>query len=100
MRKQLGRVILAAGTVAAALGLAIPAAVASGTWTVTGGPNFTATGTVKISDGANSFTCTATASGTVNDESHGTNTAFFTITKFTLTNCKGSFSSTGMGSNK
>jgi hypothetical protein len=100
MRKQLGRAILAAGTVVAALGLAIPAALASGTWTVSGGPNFTGHGTVTLTDVTTkvSFTCTITLAGTVTNQTHSTNTAIGRITTVTLSNCTGPPGSTVTGS--
>jgi hypothetical protein len=106
MRKQLARTILATGTIAAAMGLAVPAAMAAGTWTVTGGTSFTATAssgtTFTLTDTtANlSFTCTVgTGSGTVTDESSGTNTAIGSITASTFGSsskkCSGPLGSTG-----
>lgn len=76
MRKQLRRAILVTGTVAAVLGLGVPAALASGGFT--GGPNFTwmqargATFTLNDTSTGTGFTCmvsngagTVTGSGTL-----------------------------------
>ncbi len=78
MRKQLAKTLLVAGTAVAALGLAVPAAMAAGTWTVTGGASFTSaqsTGTTfTLSDSTSglSFTCTVgTGTGSVNVQSGG-----------------------------
>ena len=86
MRKQLIRTLLVAGTAVAAMGLAVPAAVASGTWTVTGGPSYTATAssgtTFTLKDTTNSatFTCTVgTAAGSVTDQTSGAS-PFGTVT--------------------
>ncbi len=75
MRKQLIRAVLAAGSVAAAITLAAPPAMAAGTWTVTGGTTWTGTqsaGTIITQTDTTSglsFTCTkATFSGTVINE--------------------------------
>jgi hypothetical protein len=105
MRKQLAGTILAAGTATAALCLAIPAAMAAGTLTVTGGPNFTAVQapgtTFTLTDTTKNltFTCTmATAAGTVVDQTHSSNTAVGTVTSSTFGNsahpCTGPFGST------
>ena len=58
MRKQFARTILVAGTVAAAVGFAAPAALAAGTWTVTGGTNFT-----SAASSGTTFTLTDTTAG-------------------------------------
>jgi len=105
MRKQLARTILAAGTAAVVLSLAVPPAMAAGTWTVTGGPNFTAkpaTGaTFKLTDGANSFTCTAaSAAGSVTDQSKSTNTNIGSVTASSFTSCTGAFNSKGSDTQK
>lgn len=105
MRKQLTRAILVTGTVAAAVGLAVPAAMAAGTWTVTGGQNFTSAqasgATFKLADGSNSFTCTvASGSGSVKDQSMSTNTQIGSITAASFSSCSGSFSSKGSDSQK
>ncbi|HET9899200.1 MAG TPA: hypothetical protein VFQ44_30105 [Streptosporangiaceae bacterium] len=106
MRKQLIRTLLAAGTTAAALTLAVPAAMAAGTWTVTGGPSFTsaaATGTTfTLSDTTSglSFTCTVGASvGTVTVQNGSTNTAIGHVTSSSFGSsahkCNGPLGSTG-----
>lgn len=111
MHRQLARTIFVTGTVAAALGLAIPAAMAAGTWTVSGGTNFTSkastgtTFTLKDTTANLSFTCTVgTGSGTVTDETHGTKTAIGSIKASTFgsstTKCKGPLGSTGTDTQK
>ncbi len=91
MRKQIVRAFLVTGTVTAALTLSVPAAMATGTWTVTGGPKFTsaaASGTTfTLSDTTSglSFTCTVgTAAGTVTDQSMNANTVIGSITSSTF----------------
>ncbi len=101
MRRQLISTFLAAGAIAVAMTLSSPAAMAAGTWTVTGGPSYTATqaaGTTftqrDVTSGV-SFTCTlATARGTVVDETMGTVTSVGTFTGFTFTHCTGPLGST------
>jgi len=106
MRKQLARTLLVAGTAVVAMGLAVPAALAAGTWTVTGGTNFTSAAsagtTFTLSDTTHSasFTCTVgTGTGTVTDESGGANTAIGSITAATFGSsahkCSGPLGSTG-----
>lgn len=105
MRKRLGT-SLAAGTLAAALCLASPPAMAAGTWTVTGGPSFTGTvssgTTFTLADTTSglSFTCTVvTATGTVTDQSGGANTAIGHVTSITF-KCQGPLGSTATGTQK
>jgi len=105
MRKQLARTILAAGTVAAVLSLTVPAAMASGTWTVSGGANFTSaqsagtTFTLKDTTANLSFSCTkGTGAGSVTDQSMSTNTAIGSITSSGFSSCTGAFGSTGSDS--
>lgn len=111
MRKQLARTLLAAGTVAAVLSLTVPAAMAAGTWTVTGGPNFTSaassgsTFTLNDTTKSLSFSCTVgTGTGSVTDQSMSTNTAIGSITASTFGSsthkCSGAFGSTGTSSQK
>jgi hypothetical protein len=111
MRKQLARTLLVAGTVAAAVGLAAPAALAAGTWTVTGGTNFTSAASSGTSftltdvTARASFTCSVgTGTGTVTDETSGTNTAVGSITAATFGSsahkCTGPLGSTGTDSQK
>ncbi len=106
MRQQLAGPLLAAGIIAAALSLSVPAAMAAGTSTVTGGPNFTAVQapgtTITLTDSTSglTFTCTvATAAGTVTDQSMSANTAIGSITSLTLgsatAKCHGPLGSTG-----
>jgi hypothetical protein len=104
MRKQLMKAILAAGTVAAALSLGVPAAFAVTTFSVSGGTNFTSTAasgtTFTLTNGSNNFTCTVGSSaGTVTDQSHSTNTKIGTVTSASFgsstTPCHGPFSSSG-----
>ncbi len=111
MRKQLLRTLLVAGTAAAAVSLAVPAAMAAGNWTVTGGANFTSTAaagtTFTLSDTTSglSFTCTVgTGTGTVHDQPSGPNTAVGTITAATFGSaahkCNGPLGSTGTDTQK
>jgi len=111
MRKQLLRTLLVAGTTAAAVSLAVPAAMAAGNWTVTGGANFTSAAaagtTFTLSDTTSglSFTCTVgTGAGTVNDQPSGPNTVIGTITASTFGSsahkCNGPLSSTGTDTQK
>jgi hypothetical protein len=111
MRKQLPRTILVAGTIAAAMGLAVPATMAASTWTVTGGTNFTSaassgtTFTLSDTTAGLSFTCTVgTGTGTVTDESSGTKTAIGSITASTFGSsskkCSGPLGSTGTDTQK
>jgi hypothetical protein len=111
MRKQLARTVLVAGTIAAAMGLAVPAAMAASTWTVTGGTNFTSaassgtTFTLSDTTAGLSFTCTVgTGTGTVTDESSGTKTAIGSITASTFGSsskkCSGPLGSTGTDTQK
>jgi len=111
MRKQLARTLLAAGTVTAVLSLTVPAAMAAGTWTVTGGPNFTSAAssgtTFTLNDTTKnlSFSCTVgTGTGKVTDQSMSTNTAIGSITASTFGSsshkCSGAFGSTGTSSQK
>jgi hypothetical protein len=110
MRKQLARTFLVAGTAIAAMGLAVPAALAAGTWTVTGGPSFTSaasTGTTfTLTDTTHSatFTCTVgTAAGTVTDQTSGPS-PFGSITASTFGSaahkCSGPLGSTGTSTQK
>lgn len=111
MRTKLTKTIFATGTVAAALCLGIPAAMAAGTWTVSGGTTFTSkassgtTFTLKDVTASQTFTCTVgTAKGTVTDETKGTKTAIGKITASTFgsstTKCKGPLGSTGTDTQK
>src|ERR1700691_6721863 len=111
MRKQLARTVLVAGTIAEAMGLAVPAAMAASTWTVTGGTNFTSaassgtTFTLSDTTAGLSFTCTVgTGTGTVTDESSGTKTAIGSITASTFGSsskkCSGPLGSTGTDTQK
>lgn len=106
MRKQLARTLLVAGTAVAAMGLAVPAAMASGTWTVTGGTSFTSaassgtTFTLTDATSSTSFTCTVgTGTGTVVNQSGSANTAVGSITASTFGSsahkCSGPLGSTG-----
>ncbi len=105
MRKRLSRALLAAGTVTAALCLAVPVALAAGTWTITGGRNFTGVlssgSTVTVTDVTKNltFACTTgTIAGTFADQSMSTNTAIGSVTKLTFGDnthkCTGPFGST------
>jgi hypothetical protein len=111
MRKYLARTLLVAGTVVAAASLSVPAAMAAGTWTVPGGPNFTATAkagtTFTLSDTSTglSFTCTVgTGAGTVTDQTSSANTAIGSITSSTFGSsakkCNGPLGSTGTDAQK
>jgi hypothetical protein len=100
MLKKLARISLAATAVAAAMSLSLPAALAAGTWTVTGGPNLTGTpspGTVfTFTDTTSGLTisCTkAVASGSVINESGGASTAVGTLT-LGFSSCTGPLGST------
>ena len=104
MRNPLIRTLLAAGTAIAAMSLSVTPAMAAGTWSVTGGPNFTAavSGTITLTDTTSGlgFTCTVgSASGTVVDQSMSTNTAIATISGFFFgsasAKCHGPLGSTG-----
>jgi hypothetical protein len=93
MRRQIVRLLAVASAVATTFGLAIPTAMASGTWTVTGGPNFSAVfssgTTFTMTDATSnlSFTCTVgTETGTVTDQSSSANTAIGHITGSSLGN--------------
>jgi len=108
MRKQLARTFLVAGTVIAAVGLAVPAAMAAGTWTVTGGPNFTSsgTGTFTLKDTTHSatFTChVGSAAGTVTDQTSGPS-PFGSVTSSSFgsssNKCSGPLGSTGTSNQK
>lgn len=111
MRKHIARTLLVAGTVVGALGLAVPAAMAAGTWTVTGGANFTSaqsagtTFTLSDSTSGLSFTCTVGAgAGTVTDQNMAANTAIGHITSSSFGNsshkCNGPLGSTGTDAQK
>ncbi len=111
MRTLLTRTLLAAGTIAVSMSLAVPAAVAAGTWTVTGGTRFTATEssgtTFTLTDNTAHlfFTCTVgAAGGTVINETSGTTTTIGTITSSSLGNpsvkCEGPLGSTSTASQK
>jgi len=111
MRKQFARAFVVAGTVAAAMSLAVPAAMAAGTWTVSGGSSFTSvqssgtTFTLKDTTANLSFTCTVgTAKGTVKDQTKSTNTKIGSITGSTFGSsskkCSGPLGSTGTDSQK
>jgi hypothetical protein len=111
MQRRLARTFIVAGTVSAALSLAIPAAMAAGTWTVKGGTNFSSTAssgtkfTLTDKTASVSFTCTVgTGSGTVTDETHGTKTAIGSIKASTFGSstkkCSGPLSSTGTDTQK
>ena len=110
MRKHIARTLLVAGTAVAAMGLAVPAAMAALTWTITGGPNYTATAsagtTFTLTDTTHSasFTCTVgTAAGTVHDQTSGPS-PFGTVTGSTFGNaahkCSGPLGSTGTDTQK
>ncbi|HXS63963.1 MAG TPA: hypothetical protein VN767_14010 [Streptosporangiaceae bacterium] len=108
MRKQLARTFLVAGTAIAAMGLAVPAALAAGTWTVTGGPSFTSsgTGTFTLTDTTHSatFTChVGAAAGTVTDQTSGPS-PFGSVTSSSFGNssnkCSGPLGSTGTSNQK
>ncbi|SRR5712691_92489 len=110
MRKQLARTFLVAGTVVAAMGLAVPAAMAATTWTVTGGPSYTATAssgtTFTLTDTTHSatFTCTVgTAAGSVTDQTSGPS-PFGTVTSSAFGSsthkCSGPLGSTGTSTQK
>lgn len=107
MRKQLTRAMLVTGTVAAALCLGIPAAVAANTWTVTGGTNFKAlespSAAFVLTDltAGSDFVCmTGFAKGTVTDERDGTNTAVGSVTESTFgdsnNQCQGTGNAAGV----
>jgi hypothetical protein len=111
MRKHIARTLLVAGTVVGALGLAVPAAMAAGTWTVTGGANFTSaqsagtTFTLSDSTSGLSFTCTVGAgAGKVTDQTSSTNTAIGSITSSSFGSsahkCNGPLGSTGTDAQK
>jgi hypothetical protein len=111
MHMRLARTLVVTGTVGAALSLAIPAAMAAGTWTITGGTNFTSTAssgtkfTLTDKTAGVSFTCTVgTGSGTVTDETHGTKTAIGSIKASTFGSstkkCTGPLDSTGTDTQK
>ncbi len=104
MRKHIARTLLVAGTAAAAMTIAVPAAMAAITVTVTGGPNFTSTAssgtTFTLTDGSNTFHCTVgTGAGTVHDQSKGSPTGIGSITSATFGSsahkCTGPLGSTG-----
>lgn len=106
MRKHLMRAILVSGTVAGALCLAVPAAMAAGTVTVSGGTNFTsvqASGTTFVlndTTAGSGFTCTvATGSGTVMDGTFNVPAAIGTVATATFgssgTPCKGTGGAAG-----
>ncbi len=89
MHRKLARAFLAGLTAAVAVLLGTSAAMASGTWTVTGGPRFTAaqSGTVTISDSTSgtAFSCAvATAAGSVTDQSGSANANVGSITSLTF----------------
>lgn len=101
MRKVLTRILLAAGSAAVVIALAIPPAMASGTWTVTGGRNWTgaqSSGTTITQTDVTSgtvFTCTVAAfAGTVINENSGAITTIGSITSFSFTKCTGPLGST------
>lgn len=109
MHKQLKRAILATGTVTATLCLAVPAAMAAGTWTVSGGPSFTSmqsngsTFTLTDTVTGSHFICTlATAAGVVHNEKQGDNTAIGSVTSATFGDathlCVGPLTLTGTAS--
>lgn len=106
MLKQAARIVLAGCTIVAALSLASPMAMAVGTWTVTGGPAFTASTasgtTFTLTDRTNdsAITCTvATAKGNVTDQSSSANTRVASVTSSTFGDsahkCSGPLGSTG-----
>lgn len=97
MRKQLARATLVAGTVAAALCLSIPAALAAVTVTVSGGTSFTSTQTTgasfKLTDATTNqtFTCTkGSSAGTVTDGTHENN-PFGSVTSNSFSSCTNGF---------
>ncbi len=96
MRTAISRALLAGAIVAGTAGLGAPPAVAA-TWTVTGGPNFTATNAgnllFKITSSGQTYLCTAsTIQGTV---SNGTAVAH--ITSGTLSGCASALGATATG---
>lgn len=105
MRKQLAKAILVAGTVTAAFGLGMSAALAVTTYTITGGPNFTwvqpsgTTFTLNDTTAGSGFTCAvSTGAGSVTDGSHNTS-AFGSVTSSTFgsssTRCRGTGGAAG-----
>ena len=96
MRTQLAKISLAATAVAALAVFTGPAALAAGTWTVTGGTSLSgapASGTTfTFTDTANSqsLACTGGAiAGTVTDESGSANAAVSALTSLRFTSCTG-----------
>ena len=92
------------------MGLAVPAAMAAGTWTVTGGPSYTAsasagtTFTLTDTTHPNAFTCSVgTAAGSVTDQTSGPS-PFGSVTNSTFGDsthlCRGPLGSTGSSSQK
>jgi hypothetical protein len=110
MRKQLAKTLLVAGSAVAALALAVPAAMAAGTWTITGGASFTSTAstgtTFTLSDTTSglSFTCTVgTGTGTVIDQVSGSSVlGHITASTFgsAAHKCNGPLGSTGTDTQK
>jgi hypothetical protein len=93
MLRLLARMSLAAATITAVMTVSISTAMAAGTWTVTGGPSFTASAssgtTFTFTDTTHSatITCTkGTAAGSVTDQSSGPGT-FGTFTSSGFTSC-------------
>jgi hypothetical protein len=89
MRKELARTVLVVGSAAVAMVMGISPAMASGTWTVTGGPSFTAvqSGSITINDSTSSgsFACSvAGASGSVTDQTHAANANVGSMTSLTF----------------
>lgn len=111
MRKQLIRAALATGSVVAAMVVAIPPAMASGTWTVSEGPNWTSvvssgtTFTLTDTTASLNFTClVGTANGTVINETMGTLTTIGSVIGSTFgsagAKCNGPLGSTGTAAQK
>lgn len=107
MRKHLTRAILVTGTAAAALCLAVPAAMAAGTVTVSGGTSFSSvqksgtTFTLNDTTAGSGFTCTvATGAGSVTDGTFNTPAAVGSVTSATFgssgTPCHGTGGAAGI----
>lgn len=101
MTKFLIRVALAAMAIAVVVNVAQPVALAAGTWTVTGGANFTASAsagtTFTLTDSTSGLTITCTSgtlAGTVVDGTSSTNIVVGSITAAALGTCHGPLGTT------
>ncbi|HET9893315.1 MAG TPA: hypothetical protein VFQ44_00010 [Streptosporangiaceae bacterium] len=111
MRKQLVRLFVATGTVAGALALAVPSAMAAGVWSVAGGLNWAsvqaARTTFVLTDATTGIavTCTVAAgAGTVVNQVQLANSTIGNVTSSSFgsaaTKCAGPLGSTGIISQK